>query len=312
MLAQLEALHPDDLRVIFRHFPLLSIHDKASLAGQASEAAGAQGKFWPMYDILFERWDEWVDLSPDAFRGWLSIAAIELDLDIDKFNDDLALGRYSALMEEAFTAALSSGLTGTPAIFLNDELFPLAPELPVLEAFVRLEIHENRQFAAYPPMKLSAGSDLIVRLHLNIGEIVIQLYPDSAPLAVNSFLFLQNEGWFDGNGFIRVIEDVLAETGDPSGTGFGDPGYHYQLEIDPRLDFGEVGMVAITNSGSDSNGSKFFITLRPLPELDGQHTIFGRVIDGLELLSSLEKRDPLDDILEPPQAFIKTVSVESR
>ena len=312
MLAQLEALHPDDLRVIFRHFPLLSIHNKASLAGQASEAAGAQGKFWPMHDLLFERWEEWVDISPEAFRGWLSIAAIELDLDLEKFNDDIASGRYAAMMEEAFTAALSSGLTGTPAIFLNDVLFQLAPELPVLEAFVRLEIHKNRQFAAYPAMELASGSDLVVRLHLNIGEIVIQLYPDSAPLAVNSFLFLQNEAWFEGNGFIRVIQDVLVETGDPSGTGFGDPGYHYQLEIDPRLNFSEAGMVAITNSGSDSNGSKFFITLRPLQELDGQHTIFGRVVDGLELLSSLPERDPLDDILEAPQAFIETVTIESR
>lgn len=312
MLAQLEALHPEDLRVVYRHFPLFSIHDKASLAGQASEAAGAQGKFWPMHDILFERWDEWVDLTPDDFRGWLSIAAIELDLDQGKFNDDLASGRFAPLMEEAFNAALSSGITGTPAIFLNDELFQLAPELPVLEAFVRLEIHENRQFAAYPPMELTSGSDLVARLQLNIGEIIIQLYPDSAPLAVNSFLFLQKEGWFQGNGIIRVISEALVETGDPSGTGFGNPGYHFELEIDPRLNFSEAGMVAITNSGANSNGSKFFITLRPLQELDGQHTIFGRVIQGLELLSTLEGRDPLDDILEPPQAFIESVIIEAR
>lgn len=312
MLAQLEDLHPNDVQVVFRHFPLLSIHDKASLAGQAAEAAGAQGAFWEMHDFLFDRYDEWTPLSPEEFIAWLKDASVALGLEANQFAEDLDSAKYEPMMEQAFTSSLASGLTGTPAILINGALFRLSPELSVLEATVRLLLLEEMQFEVYPEMTITPGEDFIARLKLDTGEVVIQLYSDEAPQAVNSFIFLAQSGWYDGNIIHLVIPETLVETGDPSGTGFGDPGYHFSTEISQDLTFDKPGMVAITSNGPDTNGSKFFITLSSLPELDGLHTIIGRVISGLDLLEALEARDPLEDIFLAPDARIDEIIIEEQ
>ncbi len=132
------------------------------------------------------------------------------------------------------------------------------------------------------------------------GAILIQLYPDKAPYAVNSFVFLANRGYFDGITFHRVIKGYLAQTGDPSGTGYGGPGYTFPNEIDDTLMFDAAGMVGMANAGPDTNGSQFFITLTAMPDLNGSYTIFGQVIQGLEVVKNLSERDqslgtPLSD-----------------
>jgi len=143
------------------------------------------------------------------------------------------------------------------------------------------------------------------------GDVVIQLLPDSAPQAVNSFIMLAQQGWFDGMEIHRVEPGVLVETGDPTGTGFGDPGYHLPDEIDPRLTFDRPGMVALASAGPGTGGSRFFINLQPLEDLTGSRTIFGRVLDGLDLLESLQARDPANDLLSPGAAVIHRVRVET-
>ncbi len=312
MLAQLEEWHPEDLRVILRHFPLLPIHDKASLAGQAAEAAGAQGSFWFMHDLLFARYGEWVSLSPEDFQEWLLNASSDLGLDVQQFRNDLESGRYIQTMQDAFHGAIASGITGTPYIVLNGFLFQLEPNLTNLEASIRLEILADQKYEIYPPMSLVDGALYIAHLHLPSGDVVIQLYPDYAPLAVNSFVFLAREGWFDENPIHRVLPGTLVESGDPSATGFGEPGYHFATEIDDALTFDNTGMVALTSTGPGTNGSQFFITLTPLPELNNSRTIFGRVTQGLDLLKSLQGRQPIDDLLTPPEALIISVTIEVR
>lgn len=312
MLAQVEVLHPEDVRVVFRHFPLISIHDKASLAGQAAEAAGAQGAFWEMHDYLFDHYEEWYQLSPEAFIDWLRTAGESLELDVERFIGEIEGAVYEGTMVEAFNHALTVGLSGTPSIFLNEFKFQLAPELSILEASIKLLLIDDMKFTEYPDLIVEPGVDYIARLQLNVGEVVIQLFPDSAPQAVNSFLFLVDSGWFENNIIHRVLPEVLIESGDPSGTGFGDPGYFFDVENDAALSFDTPGRVAITSSGPHTNGSRFFITLTAFPELDGSHTIFGRVIEGLDLLMSLRERDPLDDILVEPEAYIETITVEER
>jgi cyclophilin family peptidyl-prolyl cis-trans isomerase len=312
VLAQIEELHPNDFQLVFRHFPLLSIHDKASLAGQAAESAGEQGAFWEMHDYLFERFSEWTPMATSEFVLWLKDAAAEIGLDVVQFNSDIDTGRFAPMMEQAFTAALQSGLTGTPAMILNGEVFRLSPELPIMEASVRLLLLGNRQFTEYPPMTVSTGDDYIARLRLNTGEMVIQLYADAAPQAVNSFIFLAQSGWYDGNILHLVIPETLVETGDPSGTGFGDPGYHFETEFSSGLNYDAPGMVGITSNGPNTNGSKFFITMVPLPDLDGVHTLFGRVISGLDLLEGLIARDALDDILLSPETIIESITIEEQ
>ena len=195
---------------------------------------------------------------------------------------------------------------------MNGFRFQLAPELSILEASINLLLIEDMKYSEYPETIIEPGVEYFANIELNIGKVVIQLYQDSAPAAVNSFLFLVNEGWFVNNYVHRVIPEVLIETGDPSGTGFGDPGYFYDVENDPSLTFDTPGMVAITSSGPSTNGSRFFITFSALPELNGNHTIFGRVIEGMDLLMDLSARDPLDNILLEPEAIIQSITIEER
>lgn len=123
------------------------------------------------------------------------------------------------------------------------------------------------------------------------GEFVIQLFPDKAPITVNSFVFLARDHYFDGVTFHRVLDGFMAQTGDPTGTGAGGPGYAFQNE-DSDLTFDKAGVVAMANAGRDTNGSQFFITFAPQDFLNGGYTIFGQVINGMDIVDGITRRDP--------------------
>jgi cyclophilin family peptidyl-prolyl cis-trans isomerase len=125
----------------------------------------------------------------------------------------------------------------------------------------------------------------------NGGEFVIQLYPDKAPKTVNSFIFLSCKGYFEGVTFHRVLEGFMAQGGDPTGTGGGGPGYQFENE-DSDLTFDKAGVVAMANAGRDTNGSQFFITFVPVPRLNGGYTIFGQVVEGMDVVNGITRRDP--------------------
>lgn len=149
-----------------------------------------------------------------------------------------------------------------------------------------------KQYDAPPPMTIDATKQYFATFKMAAGgEFVIQLYPDKAPLTVNSFVFLAREGYFDGTTFHRVIEGFMAQGGDPTGTGMGGPGYKFQNE-DSDLTFDKAGVVAMANAGRDTNGSQFFITFGPTPQLNGGYTIFGQVIEGMEVVNEITRRDP--------------------
>lgn len=312
VLEQLRETHGDDIRFVFRHFPLLTIHDKASLAGQSAEAAGIQGEFWAMHDYLFERQSEWVNLNLPEFNAWLIEAAGKLGIDEEIMAADLQSSRSEAAMENHFQQGIQSGLTGTPFIFINDTWMRLDPTRLNMEAMVRLELLKVNQFEAAPPMSIEVDHQYFARIQLETGDVVIELLPESAPENVNNFIFLAKAGWFDENSFFRVVEDILVETGDPSGTGYGNPGYFLKDEIDPDVNFDQAGMVAMSSNGPDTNGSQFFITLSPLPALNGSRTIFGRVVEGFDLLQSLRSREPSSDLLTKSSNGIQTIDIEVR
>lgn len=312
VLAQLREMHPDDLRVVFRHFPLMQIHDKASIAGQAAEAAGAQGDFWSMHDLLFDRYREWIGLQPAEFTDWLISTAVVLELDTAQFESDLRSGRFSDLMDTAFSEGLRLGVPGTPYVLINGHPLLIEPSLHNLEQGIRLASLGSQQYREYPPMSLDPDVEYFAHLQLSIGEVVVRLLPQSAPLAVNSFIFLAREGWFDNNAIYRIQPGRYVESGDPSGLGYGDPGYHFQIETDPTLLFDAPGLVAMSSSGPGTNGSRYFISLAPLPDLNGSRTIFGQVVSGLELLESLHARDPIEDLLIPAEAVVLFVDIEER
>jgi cyclophilin family peptidyl-prolyl cis-trans isomerase len=123
------------------------------------------------------------------------------------------------------------------------------------------------------------------------GEFVIQLFPDKAPLTVNSFVFLAREGYFNGTTFHRVLEGFMAQGGDPTGSGMGGPGYQFKNE-DSDLKFDKAGVVAMANAGRDTNGSQFFITFGPADFLNGGYTIFGQVTEGMDVVNAITRRDP--------------------
>lgn len=123
------------------------------------------------------------------------------------------------------------------------------------------------------------------------GEFIVELYLDKAPITVNSFVFLAREGYFNGTTFHRVLEGFMAQGGDPTGTGMGGPGYQFVNE-DSDLTFDKPGVLAMANAGRDTNGSQFFITFLPTPQLNGGYTIFGQVVSGMEVVNGITRRDP--------------------
>ncbi len=154
----------------------------------------------------------------------------------------------------------------------------------------------TKQYAYAPPMLIDQNKQYFANVKMEKGgEFVIQLYPDKAPLTVNSFIFLARQGYFDGVTFHRVIDGFMAQGGDPTGSGSGDPGYAFVNEIND-LAFDKAGVVAMANSGPNTNGSQFFITFGPVSYLsENDYTIFGQVISGMDVVNGLTRRDPNDN-----------------
>ena len=148
------------------------------------------------------------------------------------------------------------------------------------------------QYDAYPPMTIDVNKQYFAAVKMaNGGEFTIQLFPDKAPKTVNSFVFLAREGYFNGVTFHRVLDGFMAQGGDPTGTGGGGPGYEFENE-NSDLTFDKEGVVAMANAGPDTNGSQFFITFGPTPQLNGGYTIFGQVIEGMDVVNAITRRDP--------------------
>ncbi|MFO7681460.1 MAG: peptidylprolyl isomerase [Chloroflexota bacterium] len=169
----------------------------------------------------------------------------------------------------------------------------------------------GQQFDAPPEMMLNEGSQYLATVTMeNGGQFTIELNASAAPQTVNSFIFLANEGWFNGVTFHRVIPGFVAQTGDPTGTGRGGPGYMLPNEIDPSLSHAEKGVVAMANSGPDTNGSQWYITLDDVSQLDGGYTIFGKVIEGMDVVERITPRDPSVNPDAPAGDTITSIVIE--
>ena len=285
--------YPDDVRVVYRHFPLASIHDKAIPAAQAAEAAGLQSKdaFWALHDLLYATQGAWSGYSIEDFSAWVVDVAAELGLDPVQFEADYNSEAIVAKAEASWIDGQSLGIPGTPYIKINS-LYEAEADPQMLAAYVELIKMEEMQFTACPPLTIDQEATYLATVETEQGSFVIELFADQAPLAVNSFIYLAENGWFDGITFHRVLPGFVAQTGDPSGTGYGNPGYRFSIEASAELVFDRAGLVAMANSGPDSNGSQFFITYAPAPNLDGGYTIFGEVVEGMEVVLAITPRDP--------------------
>ncbi|MDX2160212.1 MAG: peptidylprolyl isomerase [bacterium] len=139
---------------------------------------------------------------------------------------------------------------------------------------------------------LQPGVDYRAVFCTSAGPVYIDLLEEVAPITVNNFVFLAQNDYYNNTIFHRVIQDFMAQGGDPTGTGSGGPGYQFEDEFVGFLTFTEPGLLAMANAGPGTNGSQFFITTVPTPHLDFRHTIFGRVLEGQENVESIELRDP--------------------
>jgi cyclophilin family peptidyl-prolyl cis-trans isomerase len=136
--------------------------------------------------------------------------------------------------------------------------------------------------------KFDPKATYLMRMTTNKGPIVIKFMPDVAPMHVTNFIYLAKLGFFDGLSFHRVITGFMAQGGDPLGTGTGGPGYQFDGETKPEVKHGRPGLLSMANAGPGTDGSQFFLTFVPTPWLDGKHTIFGEVIEGMDTLKKLE------------------------
>lgn len=257
-------------------------------------------------------------MSQDEAREFFIQLATDLGLDVEQFTADLDGDVYAAYVTAAEQEAIGLGLPGTPAALVNGQVVA-GQELPrdfaVWQQFIEGEIAvqtlNNQQFDAPPEMTIDPDSTYLAVVEMaNGGSFTIELLPQSAPQTVNSFVFLADQGWFDGVTFHRVLPGFVAQTGDPSGTGRGGPGYTIPNEIDPNLSHDQAGMVAMANSGPDTNGSQWYVTLGDVSQLDGGYTIFGRVTEGMDVVEAITPRDPQRDPSAPPGDVISSITIQ--
>lgn len=310
VLHQLVEKYPDDVRVVFRYFPLTS-HPNSWVAAQAAEAAGKQGKFVEMHELIFAQQDQLANYTPENALDYFVTLAEQLKLNVDQFKQDYASEEVKARIQKNLDEAMNTGLPGTPFLFLNGLPYQDRMDLETLSSLVELFKLQARQYTSCPPMIIDTAKQYTATLETEKGKIVIQLYADKAPLAVNSFVFLAREGFFNGVTFHRVLPGFVAQAGDPSGSGYGGPGYVFKNEnTDAKFD--RKGLVAMANSGADTNGSQFFITYDAQESLNGNYTIFGEVIEGMDVVESLTPRDPASDQTLQPGTKILKVTISEK
>lgn len=379
VVTELAEKYGDEVRIVFRHLPLVSIHDKAQLGAQAMEAAGKQdpAKFNELKNSLFEKQAEWSQLSVEEFEASLLDEAAALDLDVEQFTADLKSDEIAAIVNDLRDGALELGIQGTPTVLIDSfyymgardvesiyamiqavqaakeeygedfvnslpqvslavpedmqslidayealraeygdegvKKYPLslAGSADIFDIIIKYVDLKDRAYTACPEITIDRSKQYFATLKTTQGDIVLELFPDKAPTTVNSFVFLANDGWFNNVPFHRVIPGFVAQTGDPSGTGLGSPGYAFGNEINDLL-FEGPGVVGMANSGPESNGSQFFISYDALPQLDGGYTIFGNVVEGMDVVEKLTPRDPQQgaDLADPD--ILLSVTIEEK
>ncbi len=153
-----------------------------------------------------------------------------------------------------------------------------------------------KRYAKPFDLKLDLKKEYQATIKTNKGDIVVKLFAQQVPSTVNNFVSLAEDGFYDGVTFHRVIKDFMIQSGDPTGTGRGGPGYSFRDEFVPALKHDKPGVLSMANAGPNTNGSQFFITHVPTPHLNGKHSVFGQVIQGQDVVDKIEQGDYIDKI----------------
>jgi peptidyl-prolyl cis-trans isomerase B (cyclophilin B) len=153
-----------------------------------------------------------------------------------------------------------------------------------------------KQWSMPPAMEIDPAKNYLATIETNKGNIVLELYPTYAPKTVNNFVFLARQGFYDGIKFHRVISNFVIQGGDPTGTGTGGPGYRFEDELRGNPLLHETGVISMANAGANTNGSQFFLTHSPQPHLNGRHTVFGKVIEGMDVVNAIRQGDVMQSV----------------
>ena len=317
LMIAIKERYPDDVRIVFRHFPF---QDKSVIAAQALEAAEKQGKFNEFKNFMFERRaksaedPKQANLPDDAFWGsvkekdldaWLEKNIIELGLEPTQFLEDMHSTAIVKKVQAALESAQSIGITSTPTLLINGYAWPedVQRSVEILSIYTQLIKNHVNEYDECPPKVTQSGKNYSATISTTKGDIIVDLFADIAQNTVNSFVFLAQEGWYDGLPFIAT--DEFALTGDPSDTGYGGPGYAYLDELNADHSFDNAGKLATFSLGPGINGSTFIISKTSLENQQGR-TIFGEITEGMDVVNALELRE---NIFNPVIDRILTVTI---
>ena len=199
------------------------------------------------------------------------------------------------LAQRAGLALVALGLLAAPlaATAADDEGDTAVPQIEDFIAKQNIDKSKSgwKEHLPKPPqVDFPAGQSYFWDLDTSLGPVVVKLLPDAAPMHVSSTIYLTELGFYDGVVFHRVISGFMAQGGDPTGTGRGGPGYKYDGEFDSKLKHDKPGLLSMANAGPGTDGSQFFLTFVETPWLDGKHTIFGEVVEGMDTVKKLEAK----------------------
>jgi cyclophilin family peptidyl-prolyl cis-trans isomerase/protein-disulfide isomerase len=307
LVDQMHELYPEDMRFVFRLRPFqASFHDKSILTSQAMVAAGLQGKFDEFRRFIFERQAKdpnnpnvadlpdtefWAQLPPAELNEWLSSRVSELGIDPDQLLEDMNSDEVVQRVKDAMISADTIGVNGTPTLFVNGYSWPENSRgVVIFSTYIELLKNKEEAKKTCPVFTIDTANSFTAVIETTRGDITIELFDDTAPLAVNSFVSLVESGWFAGLPILPSEEAIIS--GDPTGTGYGSPGYAFIDELSSELSLENIGMVALLSRELNRNGSVFFINKTPIPDQEGR-TIFGQVTDGMDVVTALTASDTI-------------------
>jgi cyclophilin family peptidyl-prolyl cis-trans isomerase len=225
-------------------------------------------------------------------------------------NDDAAKGTTPAATNAATPAAKPAAkrvTAGTKATTSNDRALKM-----IDEQIAKVNKSAPGWKTSLPKptvVTFEDGKSYYARMVTNKGPILIKFMPKVAPMHVTNFIYLSRLGFYDGLKFHRVITNFMAQGGDPLGNGTGGPGYQFAGEFDPAVKHDKPGRLSMANAGPGTDGSQFFLTFVPTPWLDGKHSIFGEVVEGMDVLKKLEAAGSSSGATSEPLS-IEKVTVE--
>ena len=306
---EFQKAHPDEVRYVYRHFPL-SFHEKAPMSAYAADAAGKQGLFFEAEAFLYETQNDWTYLETlDEFDAWLreNIQTALPELDYEQWVADYESEAVHEAVDGAFDKVAATGIvSGTPTFFAN--FFQVSYDPETLEQYLNLFRTFKNYRTTCPVAAVEEGKEYRAVVHTTQGDVVIDLLAEQAPNLVSSFMQLARDGWYNGNTFHNVVDGFVAQTGDPSKTGVGMAGFYVADENLNSGAFSKPGAVAMANTGENKNSSQFFITM----DLNSYYTnAFSQQDASLTAEELQEKADTRVEIMNSKYSVFGYVSEES-